>query len=148
MELGATMELLGEEVSQLWGRRPPYIVGGTIQPLPPTTAPQRAVLPQWAAVLPLDPAVLPLPLLMLAEKKHVHEIRVNLVQIPDAREKSLFEDTVKNIQIGRQLICFLLRLRVDPQSAVGPESLLVSGGGIAVRTETNWSLKPVIFHPK
>ena len=29
------MELLGEEVGQLWGRRPPYIVGGTIQPLPP-----------------------------------------------------------------------------------------------------------------
>ena len=28
-----------------WGRRPPYIVGGTIQPLPPTPAPQRAVLP-------------------------------------------------------------------------------------------------------
>ena len=39
------MELLGEEVGQLWGRRPPYIVGGTIQPLPPTPAPQRAVLP-------------------------------------------------------------------------------------------------------
>ena len=34
MELGATMELLGEEVGQLWGRRPPYIVGGTNQPLP------------------------------------------------------------------------------------------------------------------
>ena len=45
MELGATMDLLGEEVGQLWGRRPPYIVGGTIQPLPPTPAPQRAVLP-------------------------------------------------------------------------------------------------------
>ena len=29
------MALLGEEVGQLWGRRPPYIVGGTIQPLPP-----------------------------------------------------------------------------------------------------------------
>ena len=28
-----------------WGRRPPYIVRGTIQPLPPTPAPQRAVLP-------------------------------------------------------------------------------------------------------
>ena len=39
------MELLGEEVSQLWGRRPPFIVGGAIQPLPPTSAPQRAVLP-------------------------------------------------------------------------------------------------------
>ena len=35
MELGATMELLGEEVSQLWGRRHLYIVGKTIQPLPP-----------------------------------------------------------------------------------------------------------------
>ena len=38
------MELLGEEVDQLWGRRPPFIVGGAIQPLPPTSAPQRAVL--------------------------------------------------------------------------------------------------------
>ena len=49
MELGATMDLLGEEVGQLWGRRPPFIVGGAIQPLPPTSAPQRAVLPlgQW-----------------------------------------------------------------------------------------------------
>ena len=71
MELGATMELLGEEVGQLWGRRPPYIVGGTNQPLPPfcpeestavlplatisgTTAPKRGttawptvVLPRW-----------------------------------------------------------------------------------------------------
>ena len=35
MELGAIMELLGEEVSQLWGRRHLYIVGETIQPLPP-----------------------------------------------------------------------------------------------------------------
>ena len=61
MELGATMELLGGEMVQLWGRRPPYIVGGTIQPLPPTPAPQRAVLPQEAAVLPLITAVLPLP---------------------------------------------------------------------------------------
>ena len=48
-----------------WGRRPPYIVGGTIQPLPPKTAPQRAVLPQRATVLPLGPAVLPLPLAVL-----------------------------------------------------------------------------------
>ena len=62
MELGATMELLGEEVGQLWARRPPYIVGGTIQPLPPKTAPQRAVLSQEAAVLPLPHAVLPLGL--------------------------------------------------------------------------------------
>ena len=45
MELGATMEFLGEEVSQLWGRRHIYIVGETIQPLPPQTAMQRAVLP-------------------------------------------------------------------------------------------------------
>ena len=38
-----------------WGRRPPYIVGGTIQPLPPTPAPQRAVLPlgQWYYPPPL-----------------------------------------------------------------------------------------------
>ena len=65
MELGATMELLGEEVGQLWGRRPLYIVGGTIQPLPLRTTPQRAVLPQGAAVLPLAPMVLPLPLAVL-----------------------------------------------------------------------------------
>mgnify|MGYP006990213909 CR=1 FL=1 len=48
----------------------------------------------------------------LTEEKHVHEIRVNLVQIPDAREKSLSEDTMKNIEIGRQLIGLLLCLRV------------------------------------
>ena len=54
------MELLGEEVGQLWGRRPPFIVGGAIQPLPPTSAPQRAVLPLITAVLPLPRAVLPL----------------------------------------------------------------------------------------
>ena len=61
-----------------------------------------------------------LSLLTLAEEKHVHEIGVNLVQIPDTREKSLSEDTVKDIQIGRQLIGFLLRLMIDPQSALGP----------------------------
>ena len=38
MELGATMELLGEEVGQLWGRRPPYIVGGNN----PTVTPQNS----------------------------------------------------------------------------------------------------------
>ena len=43
-------------------------------------------------------------LLTLAEEKHVHEIRMNHIQIPDAREKSLTEDTVKNVQKGRQLI--------------------------------------------
>ena len=59
------MELLGEEIGQLWGRRPPYIVGGTIQPLPPKTAPQRAVLPQEATALPLCTAVLPLPQVVL-----------------------------------------------------------------------------------
>ena len=45
MELGATMELLGKEVGQFWGRRPLYIEGGTIQPLSPSPAPHRAVLP-------------------------------------------------------------------------------------------------------
>ena len=65
MELGATMELLGEEVGQLWRIRPPFIEEGTIQPLPPKTAPQRAVLPLGPAVLPLGPAVLPLPLAVL-----------------------------------------------------------------------------------
>ena len=45
-----------------WRRRPPFKEGGTIQPLPPKTAPQRAVLLQWATVLPLPLAVLPLGL--------------------------------------------------------------------------------------
>ena len=80
-------------------------------------------------------------LLTLAEETHVHEIGVNLVQIPDTREKSLSEDTVKDIQIGRQLIGLLLRLRVDPQSAVGPQSLLVSGVGAAVRAKADRRLK-------
>ena len=57
MKLGAIMELLGEEVCRLWRRRPPFIEGGTIQPLPPKT--------QGAAVLPFGPAVLPLPLAVL-----------------------------------------------------------------------------------
>ena len=52
MELGATMELLGEEVSQLWGRRPIYIVGGTNQPLPPF-CPEESGSTAVPAVLPL-----------------------------------------------------------------------------------------------
>ena len=52
MELGATMELLGEEVSQLWGRRPLYIVGGTNQPLPPF-CPEESGSTAVPAVLPL-----------------------------------------------------------------------------------------------
>ena len=52
MELGATMELLGEEVSQLWGRRPLYIVGGTNQPLPPL-CPEESGSTAVPAVLPL-----------------------------------------------------------------------------------------------
>ena len=39
------MELWGKEVSQLWGRRPPFIVGGANQPLSHSPAPHRAVLP-------------------------------------------------------------------------------------------------------
>ena len=66
---------------------------------------------------------------------------MNLVQIPDAREESLSEDTVKNIQIGRQLIGLLLRLMVDPQSAVGPQSLLVSGISATVGTKADRRLK-------
>ena len=38
MELGATMELLGEEVDQLWRRRPPFIEGGNN----PTVTPQNS----------------------------------------------------------------------------------------------------------
>ena len=88
-----------------------------------------------------------LPLLPLTEEKHVHEIRVNLVQIPDAREKSFSEDMVKNVQIGRQLTGLLLRLMVDPQSAVGPQSLLVSGIGATVGAKADRRLKSKIFHP-
>ena len=60
MELGATMEYVAGEVSQQGGIRCLYIVGGTIQPLPPHSAPQRAVLPLERAVLPLERVVLPL----------------------------------------------------------------------------------------
>ena len=70
-----------------------------------------------------------------------HISNMNLVQIPNMREKSLSEDTVKNIQKGRQLISFLLRLRVDPQSAEGPQSLLVSGVGVAVWAKADRRLK-------
>ena len=63
------MELLGEEVSQLWGRRPPFIVGGNNPTVTPKGAPPRAVLPQGAAVLPLAPVVLPLPFAVLP---HIH----------------------------------------------------------------------------
>ena len=52
MELGATMELLGKEVGQLWGRRPFYIVGGTNQPLPPL-CPEESGSTAEPAVLPL-----------------------------------------------------------------------------------------------
>ena len=48
------MEYLGEEVGQQGGRRCLYIVGGTIQPLPPHSAPQTAVLPLGWAILPLS----------------------------------------------------------------------------------------------
>ena len=85
---------------------------------------------------------------MLAEEKHVHKIGVDHIQIPNAREKSLMENTVKDVQIGRQLIGYLLCLGVNLLRAVGPESLLVSGGDIAVRTEADWMLKPMFFHPK
>ena len=46
------MELLGEEVGQLWGRRPLYIVGGTNQPLPPF-CPEESGSTAVPAVLPL-----------------------------------------------------------------------------------------------
>ena len=44
------------------GKKTPFYRRGKIQPLPPKTAPQRAVLPLWPAVLPLPLAVLPLGL--------------------------------------------------------------------------------------
>ena len=48
------MELLGEEVSQLWGRKLPYIAGGTIQPLPLTNQPRTGwYYREEGAVLPL-----------------------------------------------------------------------------------------------
>ena len=70
------------------------------------------------------------------------------IQIPNARENSLSKDTAKDVQIGRQLIGYLLCLGVNLLRTVGPKGLLVSGGDIAVRTEADWILKPVIFHPK
>ena len=87
-------------------------------------------------------------LLMLAEEKHVHKIGVDHIQIPDTREESLSKNAMKDVQKGRQLIGFLLRLGVNLQGALRPKRLLVSGGDIAVRTEADWMLKPVIFHPK
>ena len=47
------MELLGEEVSQLWGRRHLYIVGETIQPLPPKQPRTERYYRLGRAVLPL-----------------------------------------------------------------------------------------------
>ena len=54
------MELLGEEVGQLWGRRPPYIVGGNNPTVTPHTSPAESGTTAWPAVLPLPLAVLPL----------------------------------------------------------------------------------------
>ena len=87
-------------------------------------------------------------LLMLAEEKHIHEIGVDHIQIPDAREEGLSKDTMKDVQVGRQLIGFLLSHRVNLQSAVGLEGLLVTGVDIAVRAKADRSLKPMIFHIK
>ena len=47
------MELLGEEVGQLWGRRQLYIVGETIQPLPPKQPHTERYYHLGRAVLPL-----------------------------------------------------------------------------------------------
>ena len=87
-------------------------------------------------------------LLMLTEKEHVHEIRVDHIQIPDPREESLTEYAMKNVQIRRQLIGLLLSYWVYLHSVVGSKGLLVGGWSIAVRTETDRSLKPVIHHIK
>ena len=87
-------------------------------------------------------------LLMRAEEKHVHEIRVDHIQIPYTREESLLENAMKDVHKGRQRIGLLLSHGVNLHSTVGSEGLLVSGGCIAVRAEADWSLKPVIFHPK
>ena len=87
-------------------------------------------------------------LLMLAEEKHVHKIGVDHIQIPNVREKSLVEDVVKDVQIGRHLIGYLLCLGLNLLRAVGPESLLVSGGYVAVRAKADRRRKSVIFHPK
>ena len=58
MELGETMELLGEEVGQLWGRRPPLYSGGKDPTVTPLLSPRDAVLPHTIAVLPQGVAVL------------------------------------------------------------------------------------------
>ena len=73
---------------------------------------------------------------------------MNHIQVPNAREKSLPEDAMKDVQKGRQLIGLLLHLGVNLQSAVRPKRLLVSRSSIAVRKEANQVIKPVIFNPK
>ena len=85
---------------------------------------------------------------MLAEKKHVYEKGVNHIQVPNAREESLSEDAMKDVQKGRQLIGLLLSYGVNLQSTVGTERLLVSGRCIAMRAKANWVLKSVIFNTK
>ena len=85
---------------------------------------------------------------MLTEKEHVHEVRVDHIQIPNPREESLTEYAMKNVQIRRQLIGLLLSYWVNFHSALGPRGLLVGGRSVAVRAETDRSLKPVIHHIK
>ena len=87
-------------------------------------------------------------LLMLAEKKHVHEKGVNHIQVPNVREESLSEDAMKYVQKGRQLIGLLLHLGVNLHSSERPKSLLVSRSYLSVRTKANRVLKPMIFNPK
>ena len=85
---------------------------------------------------------------MLAEKKHIHKVRVDHILVPNARKKSLLEDAVKDIQKHRQLICLLQNLSVDLLSAVWPQILLVSGGSIMMRSKTDWALETKIFNTK
>ena len=69
MELGATMELLGEEVGQLWGRRPPYIVGGGGQSNRyPPSKPAKSGTTAGVGGTTAEPAVLPFHLAILPRK--------------------------------------------------------------------------------
>ena len=73
---------------------------------------------------------------------------MNRIQVPNAREKSVPEDAMKDVQKSRQLIGLLLSHEVNLQSTVGLESLLVSGSCNAMRAKANWVLKYLIFNPK
>ena len=71
---------------------------------------------------------------------------MNHIQVPNAREKSLLEDAMKDVHEWTQLIHLLLRLGVNLHYAIGLESFIVSRRFILVRTKANWVVNPLIFN--